>query len=83
MQYVKLLSQITQKKYVKTQKEEKEIIEKLKTAEETLKQKSERQQELEKELQVYKFKQKEFIHIETAVTFVLSWNSRILSILLS
>lgn len=55
---------LTQKKYVKTQKEEKEIIEKLKTAEETLKQKSERQQELEKELQVYKFKQKELMSNE-------------------
>ncbi len=55
---------LTQKRYVKTQREEKEIVEKLKTAEEMLEQKNEKQQELEKELQVYKFKQKELMSNE-------------------
>lgn len=48
-----------QKKYIKTQKEEKEIISKLNTANENLKLKQERKQDVEKEIEVYKFKEKE------------------------
>lgn len=50
---------MTQKKYTKTQKEEKEIIEKMKSLTDTLEQKKEKKQEVEKELQIYKFKEEE------------------------
>ncbi len=48
-----------QKRYIKTQKEAKEVIDKLKKAEETLEEQENKKQELEKELQIAKFKEKE------------------------
>ncbi len=50
---------VIQKRYVKVQKEEKDIINSLRTLAENLKQKEDRMQEVEKELNVYKFKQEE------------------------
>lgn len=50
---------VIQKKYVKTVKEEKEIVEKLKTLDENLKQKKDKMQNIENELNVYKFKKEE------------------------
>lgn len=50
---------VTQKKYTKAQKEEKEIIEKIRMFDNTLEQKENRKQEVEKELQIYKFKEEE------------------------
>ncbi len=51
--------EVTQKKYMKAQKEEKEIVEEIRSLNEKLKQKEDRKQEVEKELQIYKFKEKE------------------------
>ena len=50
---------ITQKKYIKTQKEEKEIVEKIQNLNKTLQEKEDRRQDIEKEIQVYKFKKEE------------------------
>lgn len=48
-----------QKKYIKTQKEAKDIISEIETESELLKEKQKRKQEVENELQVYHFKEKE------------------------
>lgn len=48
-----------QRKYHKAQKDEKEIISNLKVAQDELKQKEDRNQEVEKEITVYNFKKKE------------------------
>lgn len=48
-----------QKKYIKTQKEEKEIIEKIHDLNKTLQEKENRMQDIEKEIKVYKFKEEE------------------------
>lgn len=50
---------IIQKKYIKTGKEEKDIVEKIKTLDENLKQKKDKMQDIENELKVYKFKKEE------------------------
>lgn len=50
---------ITQKKYIKMQKEEKEIIEKIDNLNKTLQEKEDRKQDIEKEIQVYEFKEEE------------------------
>lgn len=47
------------KKYVKAQKEEKDIVEKLRTLDENLKEKENRMKEVEKQLKVYEFKKEE------------------------
>lgn len=47
------------KKYIKAQKEEKQIVEKLKISKETLEERETRKQEIKKELEVYQFRKRE------------------------